>query len=204
MNAIMKPVISYEPALFESADQAVRFAMTRMGSPRRPASSRMVDATGSKGTMTPVEAAAQAGMIMNVVEGAGRLAVAILIATTAPRMMPCSCGRPCCSGRAINREWHQALDLIAHEARPHAKTSYALRSLCVMKIYESGQSTTLVQIAKELNMDVDTVSKHYRAIQAWLKGVKAGKKCEPIEGIETRVWGEAESALRDAGIVGLI
>lgn len=194
---------SDEPALFHSAEQAMRFALTRAGKPPRPASSRMLDATGSGRGFTELDAAAQAGMILNVVEGAGRLAMAIMTATVAPRSVPCYCKRPCCSGQAINFEWHRAINIIAEEAYAGAPchASYTLRAACVLKIFGAKDSSYRA-IAEDLAMDPETVSKHHKAIVRWLRGAKGKHGEPPVVGLESITWRDAEDALRGAGIVG--
>ena len=196
-----------EDVLFQSAREAIRFAATREGNPKPPLSSRMVATTpGTRvlRVLAGLDAAAQAGMIMNVIGSLGRLAVAILIADAAPQSMPCSCRRPCCSGHQINRQWRLAIDTIAQDAvralPAGSKTSYALRSSVIVKIY--GGKTTFVEIAKELKVDQETVSRQHRAIHTWLRGAKAGKMTDAVVGIESIAWRDAESALRNHGIVG--
>ncbi len=55
------------------------------------------------------DGAAQAGMIRSEVEQLDRIAQAFLVARFAPASIPCDCGRPCCSGRQSNEEWHALL-----------------------------------------------------------------------------------------------
>jgi len=200
VRSMQQPSVSIcEAALFSSAVQAVRFAITQSGQPKRPASSRMLDATRARREFSALDQAAQAGMILNIVEGAGSLGMAIMIASTAPRSLPCECKRPCCSGKAINFEWHRAINAIAQAAPTHAK--YMLRVACVLKIFGASDSSYR-KIAEELSVDQETVSKHHKIILRWLRGAKGSKGEPPSVGIESTTWSNAEDALRASGIVG--
>lgn len=195
-------VVPIDPALFASAEQAVRFALSRDGNPPRPASSRMLDAMTSRREFSALDQAAQAGMIINLVEGAGRFAMAVMTAAVAPRSTPCNCRRPCCSGKSKNLEWHRAINIIADEAirQGISRCRYMVRVACVMKVF--GEKISQKQIAEDLSLDEDTVSKHFRAIQRWLLGAKAKHGNPPEPGQQMLIWREAEGALRAAGIVG--
>jgi len=100
--------------------------------------------------------------------------------------------------------WHNAIHTIAEAALealpPKSLTNYALRSYLVMKIY-GGRGTTFKDIANELLVDEETVSRHHKVIRTWLQGAKAKKNCDPVVGQESRAWEEAESLLWEAGIV---
>jgi hypothetical protein len=194
--------------LFHSAHEALRFAVTLDGNPARPIQSRMVDATDGSRALAGLDAAAQAGMILNALEGLGKFPVAVMIASCAPRTFPCSCRSPCCSGHRINRVWRQAIDLISQEAdrviseqsERKTKASYALRSAITVKIY--GHRTTFAAIADDLKIDEDTVSKHHRIVLRWLMGAPGGKHGAAVEGVEHAAWRDAETVLRNVGIVG--
>lgn len=196
--------------LFRTAAEAVRFAVTREGLPPRPVmarmiASRMIDTVSGRRDLVGLDAAAQAGMVLNVIEGLGRLTVAALIASCAPRIIPCACRRPCCCGRKVNHTWREAIDTLAQEAiralPSGSRRSYALRSGILLKIY-AGQ-TTFKEIAEDLSLDQETVSRQHRAIYRWLKGTRAGRNGEPaLEGLETAAWSDAETALGQAGLVG--
>ncbi len=195
--------------LFHSAQQALVFAVTCDGSPARPVQSRMVDATNGSRELAGLDGAAQAGMILNSLEGLGKLPVATMIASCAPRTLPCSCRAPCCSGHRINRSWHAAVDLIAHEAHTviaeqserKAKASYAVRSAIMVKIY-GGQRTTFVDIGTSLKVDPDTVSKYHRIVLRWLMGAAGGKHGPAVDGVQPTAWRDAETLLRNVGVVG--
>lgn len=195
--------VSVEEPPFHSAQAAIRFAVTREGSPGRPLASRMVDTVVGGRGFVGFDGAAQAGIILSHIEALGRVPFAALVALCAPPVTSCHCGRPCCSGRRSNALWREAINTLAEEASEvlPSRVSYAMRSEILVKIY--GRSLTLKRIADDLQVDVDTVSKHHRAVQRWLAGAPAGRHGESaIEGVETAAWREAETVLREAGIVG--
>jgi hypothetical protein len=163
----------------------------------------MLDATRARSECTALDKAAQAGMVMNVVEGAGRLALAIMTATVTAKSLPCSCRRPCCSGKATNFDWHRAINIIAEEAyaRDVCRATYLLRVACILKIF-GGRDSSYRKIAEDVSMDPETVSKHHKAILRWLRGAKGRQGEAPTVGYESVVWRDAEDALRSAGIVG--
>ena len=188
--------------LFLSAHAAIRFAVTRDGSPARPIQSRLTDASTGARDLAGLDGAAQAGMIMNILGALGPLAVATLVADVAPRSMPCTCRRSCCSGHMANAKWREAVDTIAQAATSITSThiGYALRSALVVKLY--GGKTSLVEIADTMHLDRNTVSKYHGQIHRWLRGAKAHRGSPAVEGIETNAWREAETSLRHHGIVG--
>jgi hypothetical protein len=206
MSAVLTTADRLEP-YFPNAAAAIRFAVTRVGSPQRPASSRMLDASLGGRSLSGLDAVAQAGMILNALEPLGRLPVATLIAASAPRTLPCYCRRPCCSGHRLHQSWGEAVHTITEEARrvlpPEARlATYALRAAIVVKIY--GGHKSFREIADQVDVAVDTVSDYHRAIHRWLLGAKAGKWGEGLEGIEPLAWREAETVLRQVGIVGSV
>lgn len=208
-----EPESAYEPPPFRSARAAILFAVTREGSPSRPLASRMVatriDVTSGGRDFVGLDGAAQAGMILSVIEGLGRVPMAIVVAETAPRSTPCHCRAPCCMGKKANRYWRDAIDTLAQDSASlfPPRVRYALRAELLVKIFSktgSGHtSVTLKAVADDLEMDVDTVSKHHKAMVRWLNGAPASRGGDPpVEGASTAAWREAEDALRTVGIVG--
>lgn len=198
------PRYQMDAAPFRTAHDAIKFAVTRDGGVTRPPSSRMLDAMMPASDFAGQDGAAQAGMILNALEPIGRLAVSTLIASATPKTIPCECRRPCCCGHKLSSHWRTAIDTITFHAK-HAlpagsKLNYGLREAIILKIY--GDPSTYKDIAESLLVDEETVSRHHRAILAWLRGAKARRNVEAIEGVEPAAWREAESILRDANIVG--
>jgi hypothetical protein len=186
-------------APFPDTVHAMGFAAAYAGNPARPVQSRMVDATNGSRDLSGLDGAAQAGMVLNAVEGLGKLAVAVMLATCAPRTTECSCRMPCCCGERVNPAWRQAIDLISQAAdeviseqsKRQTKASYAMRSAIVVKIFTPRtQKTSFATIAADLKVDADTVSKHHRVILRWVRAVEAA------------AWNDADTVLRNVGIVG--
>lgn len=207
-----EPDYTGDPPPFRTAQAAIRFAVTREGSPSRPLASRMatrIDVTSGRRDFVGLDAAAQAGMILSVLESLGREKMSILIAETAPKTTPCHCRAACCSGRRANRYWRDAIATLAQETAKvfPPRVRYALRAELLVKLFSKGgsghASVTLKAVADDLEIDVDTVSKHHKAMVRWLNGAPASKQGDPpVEGASTAAWREAEDALRMAGIVG--
>jgi hypothetical protein len=189
--------------LFTSARTALLFS-TKDGAPPRPASSRMLDATTGARDFEGLDGAAQAGMILNILEGQGRLAVAVLIASCVRGTTPCACRSPCCSGNRTNAHWAAAIDTISQASRrwlpAGSRWTYALASAIVVKIY--GGKMTFLEIANDLKVDQETVSRHHKVFLAKLRGAKAKRDSEAVLGLEAIAWRDAETALRNHRIVG--
>jgi hypothetical protein len=195
-----------EPPPFSSARQAMAFATRRAGGPLRPLMNRMGDRSSGGGAgLSGLDAAAQAGMVLNAVGGLGRLARACLVAGSAPRLLPCGCRRPCCCGRMINDDWRDAVEVVSAEAALRViaieMRSRELRSAVVVRIY-SGREITFLEMGRRFAADPDTISKYHRALHAWLMGAPARGEAPAAEGVDRAAWREADQALRDRGIVG--
>ena len=179
---------------FLNAFAAVRFAATREGNPMRPPANRMLDGPITGDGFSVLDAAAQAGMILSVLRTLGEFPSATLIASAGVPYLPCECRRPCCCGRKLSTIWHQAIVTITHEAKTMVRKPFPVRSALVLKLYSGKLS--FVTIAKDFDMDPETVSRHYHTIHHWLKGSK-----HEI-GLETLAWSCATDALVSRGIVG--
>jgi hypothetical protein len=71
----------------------------------------------------------------------------------------------------------------------------------MVKIY-GGQKTSFVDIGRSLKVDQDTVSKYHRIVLRWLMGAPGGKHGPAIDGVQPTAWRDAETLLRNVGIVG--
>lgn len=211
-NVMFRPNASSEaPAmpLFANARNAVIFAVTRDGAPARPPASKMTDTTSSGRELIGLDATTQAGYILGEIRRLGQLWEAVLIASCVPKEIPCQCKRLCCSGKTPSFDWARAIGVIAQEAQSlivsqgerKSKASYALCFVIIERIFGRKEST-LKDIADEFMLDQDTVGKHHRTIIRWLRGYRAGKDQPMTEGLESIAWADAESVLRDSGIVG--
>lgn len=90
---------------------AIRWACEVSGNPGRPYSSRMLDAWREGGDST--DAAGQAGLIFRTLGELKGAPMATLVAAALPMGIPCHCRRPCCSGRSLNPDWREAVDILA-------------------------------------------------------------------------------------------
>ncbi len=187
--------------LFTEAREAVQFAAALSGNPSRPLASRMVDSVSGEYELTGQDAVAQAGLIFDVLSPLGVLAIAVLVASAAPRSEPCECRRPCCMGYKPNPDWRQAMDTICQAAAHQVAAPYALRWQLLTKVYVG--KLTLKDIAKEFTMDEHAVGRIHKQICRWLRGSRS-KQGEVVEGLETTAWNEADILLREAGVVGEI
>jgi hypothetical protein len=218
MNVAMQTEFDESP-LFSSAYQAVRYSITRVGKPSRPASAAAIRSSTSEDHDTSVarsmlkglaglDAVGQAGMIMSLLRTQlDDLPLSLLIARAAPRSELCSCGRECCRGYRLNRDWREAIGKIGEAADTAYNNiqgitpgSLDLRNAVVMRVYIKQPS--LVEIGRSMRLDPDTVGRHHRLIQNWLFGVRGTVIRESSPGIDGLAWQNAESVLREAGIVG--
>lgn len=188
-------------APFPDAYHAIRFAYTRDGSPQRPSWTRMAEGARDFQALQPIDAAAQAGMVLQALRNIEKTERAVLVAKAAPHVVACFCRRDCCSGRRMNRPWHEAISLLAEESGEIVppKAGRSVRSAILIKIYAGNVS--LLKIADKASLDPETVAKYHRAILRWLRGAPPGPRQPPIPGIESSAWEHAEDALRDAKLI---
>ena len=102
-----------------------------------------------------------------------------------------------------NAQWRNAIDRISQEAERVTKVTlpYAIRSAIVVKLYSGKKGPDLKQIADDFHLDRHTVGRYHGEIHRWLRGAKAHKNAEAIEGVEPNAWRDAETSLRNHGIV---
>lgn len=107
---------------------AIRWACSVAGNPGRPYSSRMLDAWREGGDST--DAAAQAGIIFRVLWELRGAPMATLVARAVRMSVPCECRRECCSGRRLNADWKEAIEVLTTAALTEAQAQdRARRSL---------------------------------------------------------------------------
>lgn len=193
--------------LFNSAERAIKFALTFEGRPERPAMNRSYVSPISDGIkqagsrLSGLDGAAQAGIIRTKMRALGKTADAILIARSAPRTVRChGCG--CDTKR--HPVWQSAINYLTDEVGPMLKSrGYVvreLRELLVMRAF--GESILLKDIGDKFELDEKTMTAYNGKVTRWLKGQKANHHSDAMEGVENAAWRDIESALTDCGIVG--
>ena len=181
-----------EDAPFGSAHSALAFSFRFLDlSHSRPMMSKMAQPGSGRGNgLVGLDAAAQAGMIRAELRKVGRLLGSILIARTAPKTIPCSCGARCCAGHRTNTEWADAIAYLADltkTAVPRGSHHYRLRSAVVLKYF--GSQVGISEIAETCEVSRTTAHEHWSKIGKMLRDA------------ENSAWESIEERLQSAGIV---
>lgn len=104
---------------------AIRWACSVAGNPGRPYSSRMLDAWREGGDAT--DSAGQAGLIFRTLWELKGAPMATLVARAVRMSIPCGCRRPCCSGRKLNADWKEAVDVLTTSLLTEAQSQERVR-----------------------------------------------------------------------------
>lgn len=171
--------------LFKSPLEAITFATNfNHAITPRSATSQLaapnISKVGSKG-LGGLDGAGQAGLILSELRYLPMpLGRPVLICRTAPRSVPCSCGRECCSGKTRNWEWYEAFSSILSQLKDleheHCRKSSSsrgieenpqLRSELVKKYF--GSQLTLKDIATKVEVSPNTAGARLRFIYDTLK-----------------------------------
>lgn len=195
--------------LFDNAHGALVFAFNFSGQCYdRPMMNRMASpAVGSGKGLVGLDGAAQAGMIRSEVKAMGKLAEAILIARVAPRVTPCSCRSACCSGHKPNKEWTDAISVLADYVRTTAlagcTSNGMLRREYVVRYFtRKDERISLEALAEKHDIHRDTVSAHAAKVALLLGGAHPKKGKPGVPGLESAAMDAIEDRLRDIGMVG--
>lgn len=198
-----------ENMLFQNAHGALTFAFNFSGQCYdRPMMNRLASpAIGSGKGLVGLDGAAQAGMIRAEVKAMGKLAEAILIARVAPRMTPCSCRSSCCSGHKPNKEWTDAVAVLADHVRTAVFAGCVVNGLMrreylVRYFTKKDDRVSLEALADKYDIARNTVSAHNAKVATWLGGVPARKDKPAQLGIEQAAFDAIEDRLRAIGMVG--
>lgn len=193
-----------DEALFKSAADALRFAFHFSHQQYdRPLINRMADKhLGGDGKgLSGNDGAGQAGMIRRELSTLSNLHLAILTARFAPQFFPCSCARPCCSGKAINFEWREATRAVAAhacESLQGGAGKFRLRHELVLRYY--GTKDTLTDIADRCGIRRQAASDHNSLIVTWLRGSQAKKGKDGVKGEEAKAMEAAAAVLHGCGM----
>lgn len=195
--------------LFESAHGALVFAFNFSGQCYdRPMMNRLASpAIGSGKGLVGLDGAAQAGMIRAEVKTLGKLAESILIARIAPRMTPCSCRSSCCSGHKPNKEWTDAIAILADHVRTTAlagcvSNGLLRREYVVRHFTRKDERISLEALAEKHEIHRDTASAHASKVALLLGGSQAKKGKPAVPGLEGVAMAAIEDRLREIGMAG--
>ena len=195
--------------LFHSAHSAMVFAFNFSGqSYDRPMMNRLASpAVGSGKGLVGLDGAAQAGMIRAEVQTLGKLAEAIIIARIAPRSVPCHCRSACCAGHRPNKEWTDAISVLADYVRTTAlagcTSNGMLRREYVVRYFtRKDDRISLEALAEKHDIHRDTASAHAAKVALLLGGAQAKKGRPGVPGLESAAMDAIEDRLRDIGMVG--
>ncbi|MDN7419534.1 DNA-binding protein [Burkholderia dolosa] len=185
---------------FKSAFDAVRFALaysTQQYGETMMAKRLRGESAGSGMGLVGLDGAGQAGMIRMKVWDLPELHRAVIIARAAPRDLPCSCGKACCSGSQPNPEWKAAVSWLTQASAAYCSgySHYRVRRAIIERVF--GVNCSLTDVADECGAHVNTVSKQNAAVRKWLEGnTKTGSI-----GVIDAAWHAIERKLSDIGLL---
>lgn len=196
-------------SLFSSAHSALVFAFNASAQCyERPMMNKLAaPAFGTGKGLGKLDGAGQAGMIRREVQQLGRLAEALLIVRFSQPYTPCSCRRPCCSGKKANPEREAAIGYLADYIRTAALASCSCHGLLRREYLEryfvpKAQRKSLDAIADEYNINRKSSIAYYGKVALLLGGKKAGNGSEAVNGLEDHARMAIEDKLRELKIVG--
>ncbi|MGF6697633.1 hypothetical protein OKW38_002245 [Paraburkholderia sp. MM5496-R1] len=185
--------------VFKSTEAALRYAYAfsteQYG---RSAMAVMYARPGNGLGLGGLDGAGQAGMVRAEIDKLTPTQRAVLVVRYAPRELPCSCRRPCCSGHYQNGEWKAAIeDLVQHTAPLFAGhvSNVRLRAALIRAaiLRERPNHTAL---GKEFGVDRNTVAKHAGIIELAVVGTRREI------GEFDRAYARIDGLLDEAGLVG--
>ena len=173
----------------------------------RPMMNRLAAPSIGKGGLAGLEAPAQAGMIRAEVQTLGKLAEAIIIARIAPRSVPCHCRSACCAGHKPNKEWTDAISILADYVRTTAlagcTSNGILRREYVVRYFtRKDDRISLEALADKHDIHRDTASAHAAKVALLLGGAQPKKGRPGVPGLESAAMDAIEDRLRGIGMVG--
>lgn len=186
-------------AIFKSTDSALRYAYAFSTEQYGRSAMAVMYAPPGRGLgLGGLDGAGQAGMIRSEIDKLTPTQRAVLVMRYAPRDLPCSCRRPCCSGHYQNGEWAAALQmLVQHTAHLFAGQLANLRlraELIHLAIARARPDYTA--LGKQFGVDRHTVAKHAAIIHLAVVGTRSAR------GEFDRAYDRIDELLHDAGIIG--
>ncbi|WAS56216.1 DNA-binding protein [Burkholderia ambifaria] len=185
---------------FKSAFDAVRFALaytTQQYGETMMAKRQRDESTGTGMGLVGLDGAGQAGMIRTKVWDLPELHRAVIIARAAPRDLPCSCGKACCSGSQPNPEWRAAISWLTEASAAYCSgfSHYRVRHAIIEGVF--GVKRSFADVAEDCDAHVNTVSKQNAAVRKWLEG---SRKTGTV-GVIDAAWAAIERKLSTAGLL---
>lgn len=187
--------------IFRSTEAALRYAYHFSSEQYgRSAMASMWAPPGTGRGLSGIDGAGQAGMVRAEIDKLTPTQQAVLTLRYAPRDLPCSCGRPCCSGRYLNAEWRGALEaLVQHTAHLFAgqMSNVRLRAELIRLSIER-ERPDYTALGKQFGADRHTVSKHAGIIELAVVGTRSAR------GEFDRAYERIDELLDEAGLIGTI
>ncbi|SMG00346.1 DNA-binding protein [Burkholderia singularis] len=185
---------------FKSAFDAVRFALaysTQQYGETMMAKRLRSESAGSGMGLVGLDGAGQAGMIRARVWELPELHIAVIVARAAPRELPCSCGRTCCSGSRPNPEWRAAIGWLTDASAAYCSgfSHYQVRRAIIERVF--GVKCSLTDVAQDCGAHVNTVSKQNAAVRKWLDGDNKAN----VTGVIDTAWTAIERKLSNIGLL---
>lgn len=185
---------------FKSAFDAVRFALaysTQQYGETMMAKRLRGELSATGMGLVGVDGAGQAGMIRTKMGGLPELHRAVIIARAAPRDLPCSCGKACCSGSKPNPEWRAAISWLTDASAAYCSgfSHYRVRRAIIERMF--GVKCNLTDIAEDCGAHVNTVSKQHAVVRKWLEG---DTKTDSV-GVIDAAWSAIERKLSETGLL---
>lgn len=185
--------------IFRSTEAALKYAFCfsteQYG---RSAMAAMYAPPGSGRGLSGIDGAGNAGMVRAEVEKLSPTQRAVLIVRYAPPDLPCSCRRPCCKGSYANKEWSDALELLAQFTAPLFAGSLSNVRLrrALIRAAIARERPEYTALGKEYGVDRGTVAKHAGIIERAIVGTRNER------GEFDRAYTKVDTLLQEAGIIG--
>lgn len=167
-------IVHAESVTFPNTIEALRFAFAGQNGYERPLINRMTDTEASREGLSPVEAAAQAGMMLAEIKQLGPLTEQVLRARYMRQKEPCTCRSPCCSGKRIDLVWDAAVSYLTQAVAVHlegCKTNYKIRRTLI-EMALGCQSRNITQLAADELINRDTLAGWRGRVKKWLDGAE--------------------------------
>lgn len=150
--------------IFESVDEALKYAYRFQGKPDVSSVNRMPKNRGDerppgKG-LIGIDGAGQSGFIKSSVRSAGLTMEALVIGHYMPRTIKCPCRNECCIGYVLNRDRYKAIEYLANvlhgSVLAEHRTNEVIRRVCAEGFYD--RSMHISHVAENLGISRNFLS----------------------------------------------